>query len=400
MKSFVVKHLKKYPMLYYPINSTKRLLRNANKKRNLLKRIDSVLYEEFHQTTQQIKLKKPTGALIEITNGCNLNCVMCNTKMSKRPIGFIKPRMFEDILQQLISVGIKSVGLHTVGETFMYSNLESLLEIAKHYNFKIWISTNAQFPKRIEQTYRKFPTLANTYRLSIDGATKESYESIRSGGKFENVIDSLEVIHEINNKRRNYRISLSIDSILSNSNIYEIPIFFEKYGKYSFPENINFSIVNGITPDPSYFRESFPFPNLIRQYIPCHLPFQSVFFTHGGKVTLCCRDYDEDIVVGDIQENSLIDIWNGLQADQVRKKHLDQEKMDIRSCKSCYGPYRSISFVINEYIHSLYAHKPDIGAHDFGKNIIQLLEQLDLAMAHKNIVKLHENIHNAFARII
>ena len=398
MKSFIVKYLRKCPMLYYSIYSTKRLLRNANNKRNLMKRIDSALSEEFHKTTQPIKLKKPTGALIEITNGCNLNCVMCNTKMSKRPIGFIKPQVFENVLQQLISIGIKNVGLHTVGETFVNNKLESLLEIANHHNFNVWISTNAQFPSRIEQIYKKFPSVAY-YRFSIDGATKKSYETIRGGGKYENIVDSLEVIQKINNKKRGYRISLSIDSILSSTNIYEIPIFFEKYGKYCFPENINFAIVNGISPDPSYFRESFPFPNLIRQYIPCHMPFQSVYITYGGKVTLCCRDYDEDVIVGDIQENSLIDIWNGLQADKVRKMHLGQEKMDIRSCKLCYGPYRSISFVINEYIHSLYTYKPNIAAHSFGENIIQLLEKLDLVMANKNIGKLYGNIHDAFARI-
>ena len=59
------------------------------------------------------------------------------------------------------------------------------------------------------------------------------------------------------------------------------------------------------------------------------MPFKKLYFTYGGKVTLCCRDYDEDIVVGDIQQDSLIDIWNGVQADQVRKKHLDKKKMDI-----------------------------------------------------------------------
>ena len=75
-------------MLYYSIYSTKRLLRNANNKRTLMKRIDCALQEDFHKTTQQIKLKQPNGALIEITNGCNLSCVMCNTKMSKRHVGF------------------------------------------------------------------------------------------------------------------------------------------------------------------------------------------------------------------------------------------------------------------------------------------------------------------------
>jgi wyosine [tRNA(Phe)-imidazoG37] synthetase (radical SAM superfamily) len=108
--------------------------------------------------------------------------------MSKRPVGFVKPQVFENILQQLISVGIKGVGLHTVGEPFMNNKLESLLEIANHYNFNVWISMNAQFPSRIEQIYKNFPSLVNYYRLSIDSATKKSYESIRSGGKYENIV--------------------------------------------------------------------------------------------------------------------------------------------------------------------------------------------------------------------
>ncbi len=86
MKSLIVKYLRKCPMLYYSIYSARRLLRNANNKRNLMRRINFALYEDFHKTTQQIKLKKPNGALIEITNGCNLSCVMLTCSPKTDPV--------------------------------------------------------------------------------------------------------------------------------------------------------------------------------------------------------------------------------------------------------------------------------------------------------------------------
>ena len=48
------------------------------------------------------------------------------------------------------------------------------------------------------------------------------------------------------------------------------------------PEQINFWVITGLSPDNSYFKSTFPYPNLIRSEVPCHLPFQS-----APQATLC-----------------------------------------------------------------------------------------------------------------
>ena len=105
MKTFIKERLKKFPGLYsfliYEKSKVHHRLLNQQRSRTIPATINSLL-KDIDLKPQYIKKNKPRGSLVEITNACNLNCLMCNTKMSKRPIGFIEPRVFELILQQLI----------------------------------------------------------------------------------------------------------------------------------------------------------------------------------------------------------------------------------------------------------------------------------------------------------
>lgn len=400
VRSVIKKFSRKVPGVYYLGWSAKRKIQEAHEKSKRIERIFCEFDKDYseHQPAPS-KLEKPNGTLIEITNACNLNCVMCNTKLSKRSIGFISPEIFEKVLRQLSTIGLNVIGLHTVGETFMYKNLDTLLEVARKYGFTVWISTNGQFPKAIEPIFKRFPDIISSFRLSIDGASKSTYESIRRGGKFEKVFETLGAIDRINQGKRSFRVPVLIASILSTTNINDIPLFFKKFAKYCFPEQINFSLVNGLSPDPSYFQEAFPFPNLISPVVPCHMPFQKVYFTFQGKVTLCCRDYNEELVVGDISMESLIDIWDGRAAEDVREQHLYPDKLKINMCKHCYSPYPSISMLMNEYIHALYSSAPDKSGEQFGKEIIDLLNKLDQCVGDKKFTQLRGTIRSIFSEL-
>jgi len=316
--------------------------------------------------------------------------------MSKRPVGFMETGVFEIILRELKTVAIDLVGLHTIGEPFMYKNLEELLRIAEKKGFNVWLSTNGQFPERIEQLHKSIPSMANNYRFSIDGATRQTYESIRRGASFEKLIDSLEVINKINKGKINRRISILINSILTMTNIYEIPLYFDVFGKYCWHEDIHFTIVDGLSPDPSFFQKDFPFLNLIQRNVPCHMPFQSAYFTYDGKVTLCCGDYEADVVVGDIQKNTLIDIWNSAEAEDIRRLHNEAEKMADLPCDKCFVPYKSVSSIVNSYIHFLRIRQPKISPREFGDRLINLLSDMNSSIIEKDSEYFKKRVSDAF----
>ena len=388
--------LRQYPHIRYWGKTAQRLIKNRKRIESYREESLMCLEPDNDSNRSFIKTEIPTGSNIEITNACNINCLMCNTKLQERPYQLMKPEVFERIILELKATGIPTAGLHTVGETFVYKDLETLLEIAERHKFRVWISTNAQFPERIKEIYSKFPNMLNDIRISVDGATAKTFEHIRVGGSFNKVLESFEIIHTLNKGKKNFNIGLTLDSILNSDTIYEIPLYFERFGKYANPEHINFWVITGLSPDNSYFKSTFPYPNLIRSEVPCHMPFESQFFTHDGKATLCCRDYNEEIVVGDIMTSSIKEIWNGEEAEKVRRQHRNPESLTIKACQNCFGPHKFLDTVVNNFIHYLHFKKPRLSNEEFGDAVTTLLQKMDYAIGIKSDHTLKKCVADTF----
>ena len=390
--------IRKYPYLRYFLTMARRRLfrgkEGSSYHYDTLRILNNIELDAVPK-----KQERPQGTLIEITNACNLNCLMCNTKLSTRPAGLMSPEVFTRIIEELKVVGISSAGLHTVGETFVYKELETLFEIAEKLDFRVWISTNAQFPERIEPLYKRFPTVFSDIRISIDGATRETFEHIRVDGSFDKVIETLEILHRINNGKINSRIGVAIDSILNLATVQEIPLYFETFGKYVFSESINFGVITGLSPDDKYFRDTFPYKHLIRSAVPCSMPFTNQYFTFDGKATMCCRDYNGEITVGNIMEKSAMEIWNGAESEQVRQQHLHPETLQIDACKNCFTPYDFVSPITNNFVHLAQIKMPKASTSDITNAVLALWEGMNVAMSTRDTPALSRFVTQAFQEV-
>ena len=224
--------LKKYPELRHRVKLAQRTLSRIESGKTYYENTLSIL-KNINLSNPPKKYDRPQGSLIEITNSCNLNCTMCNTKPSTRPAGLMEPEVFERIIKQLKSAGVSSAGLHTVGETFIYKDLKTLFKIARKHDFQVWISTNAQFPSSIEPLFEEFPEVFTDLRISIDGATKETFEHIRVDGSFEKVFEISQYFRaEKSNTTRHLNEFVSIDFEWSYKNNSETMDLCENLVKY------------------------------------------------------------------------------------------------------------------------------------------------------------------------
>lgn len=332
----------------------------------------------------------PVKSLIETTNICNLNCAMCNTVLSKRPSGHMNPEVFKTILNKLKSINIATTGIHTVGEPFMYKYLDEALQIMEDMGFNIFLSTNGQFPDKLQAVHDAHPRLINNVRFSTESSKKNKYESIRKKGRFENILKSLKNVKAINDNVKGKNIEVYIDCVLSNDNMLELKDFLDLYSNYTKLSNIRFNLIDGLSPDSSYFKNNFPYPNLIKKTVPCKLPFNKIYFTYDGQATLCCRDYNAELTIGDVTKNPLFNLWNCEKANEIREKQLGIKEMDIPSCTQCYEPVRAAKMLTIRYIDYLIHHLyPKCTNTDFGDRIHSFLHDLNSAFGYreKDVIK-------------
>ncbi len=298
-------------------------------------------------------LDRPAWALIEINNNCNLNCAMCSTQLSRRPRGHMAPETFGRIVDQLQALGIAHPGLHTVGETFLHPDLPGLMEIAQGKNYPVYLSTNAQFPRALADLIDRFSDTIHKIRFSIDAATAETYGRIRRGGSFDRVRSSLEAVKKFNDRAAR-PMALHAGFVISQTNVHEVGPFLEMLEPYTTPDKVRFFLIDGLSPSNAYFTENFPFPRLVRPNLPCRLVFKNIHFTFDAQATLCCRDYDAQVVIGSVERESVPDLWQNQRAEDIRAMHRGEREMSIPACARCFVPFRFVNRLADIYVHWLY----------------------------------------------
>jgi len=68
----------------------------------------------------------------------------------------------------------------------------------------------------------------------------------------------------------------------------------------------------------------------------CNEAFDKLSINWNGDVTLCCSDYDNFMIVGNIMDMDLKQIFNSRIADMYREMILKKQYGKIKCCSMCY----------------------------------------------------------------
>jgi len=69
--------------------------------------------------------------------------------------------------------------------------------------------------------------------------------------------------------------------------------------------------------------------------VVCTWPFLSVFLDADLRVFLCCFDYNHEIILGNLNDQSLMDVWQGEPMRAIRHKMLETQRKDLPLCRRC-----------------------------------------------------------------
>ena len=182
-----------------------------------------------HIRVQDGEIQWPRLMEFNISNTCNLQCLMCNGEFSssirtKRerlaPIPKVyNDSFFEDLREFLPHLELaKCLG----GEPFLAHEMFRVWDmmIEDGLSTRCHINTNGSYYN--DQVERVLHNLPCTFQVSMDGFTKETFESVRVGADHETVIANFKRLHAYSQRPDGY---ISLTFCLMRQNWHELGDF-------------------------------------------------------------------------------------------------------------------------------------------------------------------------------
>lgn len=67
----------------------------------------------------------------------------------------------------------------------------------------------------------------------------------------------------------------------------------------------------------------------------CPRPFIQMYIVNTGEAVLCCSDYKREVILGDLNSENIIDIWQNKKYQKYRDKLKNNKKHELLLCKDC-----------------------------------------------------------------
>ncbi|MBQ9986609.1 MAG: radical SAM protein [Oscillospiraceae bacterium] len=179
------------------------------------KDINEVLCDIDFLCKNTVNRSYPDFFQIESTNYCNSRCIMCEHYHSHNKKAELLSMETLEHMRDAIQLS-RRINLNGIGEPFISKYLKQQIDMYVGYGNRIVANTNMSVldDELIEYIGRDFEWLA----ISVDGATKETYERIRIGMSFEKVIGNLRLL-----KERAPHVKKIMSMVMMRQNVCEMP---------------------------------------------------------------------------------------------------------------------------------------------------------------------------------
>lgn len=313
---------------------TKKII-NFLLSQNLIKKNNFYKYFLKKQILKVIKKykKAPFSLRIENTNFCNGQCFMCPYPTMKRKKGIMSRELYKDIINQASELKIDYINLHNFGEPLLDKDFVWRVKYAKSKNInRISTNTNGTLltPKLSKEIINS--GLEELY-ISVDAATKKTYKKIRIGLNYNQVQKNIKYFVKLKKQLKLDKPKIILDFLEFNLNKNETKKFINKWK--NIVDNVCISQIHDWSN-----KKKINTGKLINNYVefnqsPCRLPFTEMLINWDGTVSLCCQDIDGEIILGDINKESLIKIWQNKKYQKIRQLHLKLQTNSLPLCKNC-----------------------------------------------------------------
>ena len=164
-----------------------------------------ILGEDFRYFKKDVPNKKIKNIRLAIDDSCNLSCPSCRTHQifERDKLQLRKRYQLADKIVEYVKKQSHKINIHVGSDGDPFASLiyrYFIKSIKDLPNIRFTIQTNGLLVKKMYHRHKTLFEKLDILNLSIDGATKQTYESLRKGGSYEKIIENLEFIKELDKK--------------------------------------------------------------------------------------------------------------------------------------------------------------------------------------------------------
>ncbi|WP_408072053.1 radical SAM/SPASM domain-containing protein [Butyrivibrio sp. JL13D10] len=307
-----------------------------------------------HNLMDVLPLSKPYTVLIEPSNYCNFRCISCFQSLNESNYltqnrGMMSLEMFISIIEQLSEWEgdkIKVLKISLYGEPLTNPNFCAMLRIAKEANIADRIETTTNASLITEDIAEQLVKYEIDYiRVSIYGGNQERYKEVTGCenvdiNKIEENLKTIQRIKKMNNAERPFVSAKMLDTYSD-----ENEQFLERFGPvvdevyidkpHNWIATEEKSFIGSLYKEDQRDELDKDLKKTRKQRIACPMPFTTIAIRSNGEVSPCCVDWIGGTNLGNIQIDTLKNIWNGDAMYEFRKMQLENRRKENSSCRNC-----------------------------------------------------------------
>ncbi|MBS3062854.1 MAG: SPASM domain-containing protein [Candidatus Diapherotrites archaeon] len=285
---------------------------------------------------------KPNLVQVEGIDFCNAKCGMCPVPVLKRAKALMKMDLFRKIIQDCVEVKPLQVMPFLNGEPFLdpliFERIACINELLP--NTLVKLISNAELLD--ERKLDKLLALkVGMVSFSVNAYSAKAHREVMG-------LDHGKVMANIDRfiEKSQGRIPYKVTFVSQKENLFEEQAFKDYWHQrgvratalrlQDFGGHVDLGKKDSLQ---GRIRRLFSALQGQSNTHACGKLFNHLTVMADGRVNLCCFDAEGQVIVGDLNEQSVMEVWNGEKLDGIRRMHLAGKRPELPLCGTCTAMY-------------------------------------------------------------
>ncbi|MBT4260054.1 MAG: radical SAM protein [Nitrospina sp.] len=275
-------------------------------------------------------VKKITSLIIEPTNTCNLRCTFCFvTDGMTRDGGFMDFNIFKKIIDDCTD--LEHLCMHNWGEPLLHKDIFRMIKYAKNKGVNYVVMNTNGTLLTDKMINRIVNSKLDIIRFSIDGSA-ETFKRVR-GVELENIEKNIKKLKIIKEKKRP-ELKMGVVFTVEEDTEGDAEEYINHWEK----------IVDHVRLQPKLITS--PRTEVCPE--PFGKDYGKLVVLWDGRVIPCCVDYNANLMIGNIQNDTIPNLWKSEKLNILREQHLKGEFPDTcANCNECESNKADKRFFVN-----------------------------------------------------